>query len=154
VNDFRFTPQAADDLFEIWSYIAGDDPGAANRVEKAILDACSFLADAPLSGRIRAELTSRPLRFWPVRRFPHYIVAYDPVAEPVQIIRLLHGRRDLPPLLRQRICSLRRLRVNGSQSYLTTVLATGNAVLGEWKVTTNGAPKGLVFYTRVKISCD
>ena len=100
MNDFRFTPQAADDLFEIWSFIAGDDPSAANRVEKAILDACSFLAGAPRSGRIRAELTSRPLRFWPVGRFPNYIVVYDPATEPLQVIRLLHGRRFLPRLLR------------------------------------------------------
>jgi len=100
VNDFRFTPQATDDLFEIWSFIARDDPGAANRVERAIFDACSFLAVAPLSGRIREELTSRPLRFWPVRSFPHYIVVYDPATEPLQIIRLVHGRRFLPRLLR------------------------------------------------------
>jgi plasmid stabilization system protein ParE len=100
VNEFQFTLQAADDLFEIWNYIAGDDPGAADRVEEAILDACSFLASAPLSGRIRAEFTSRTLRFWPVQRFPNYIVVYDPATEPVQVIRLLHGRRFLPRLLR------------------------------------------------------
>jgi plasmid stabilization system protein ParE len=86
VNDFRFTPQAADDLFEIWSFIAGDDPGAADRVEKAILDARSFLAVAFASGTVRS--------------FPHYIVVYDPATEPLQIIRLLHGRRSLPHLLR------------------------------------------------------
>ena len=100
MSEFQFTPQAADDLFEIWSYIAGDDPRAADRVEKAILDACSFLASTPLSGRIRAEFTSRPLRFWPVQRFPNYIVVYDPATEPLQVIRLLHGRRFLPRLLR------------------------------------------------------
>jgi hypothetical protein len=38
--------------------------------------------------------------FWPVRSFPHYIVVYDPATEPLQIIRLLHGRRSLPHLLR------------------------------------------------------
>ena len=100
MSDYRFTAEAADDLFEIWSFIAGDDPGAANRVEQAILDACGFLASGPHTGRFRAELTSRPLRFCPVRRFPNYIVVYDPATEPVQIIRLLHGRRDLPRLLR------------------------------------------------------
>ena len=100
VNNYRFTPQAAEDLFEIWRYVAGDNEEAASRVEKAILDACSFLANAPLSGRIRRELTSRPLRFWPVRQFPNYIVVYDPVTKPLQIIRLLHGKRDLPQVMR------------------------------------------------------
>lgn len=100
MNEFQFTPRAADDLFEIWSYIAGDDLSAADRVEEGILDTCSFLASAPLSGRIRAEFTSRPLRFWPVQRFPNYIVVYDPGTKPLQVVRLLHGRRFLPRLLR------------------------------------------------------
>jgi antitoxin ParD1/3/4/toxin ParE1/3/4 len=100
VNQYRFTPQAADDLFEIWRYIAGDNEEAANRVENAILDTCSFLASAPLSGRDRSELTSRPVRFWSVRQFPNYIVVYDPATKPLQIIRLLHGKRDLQQLMR------------------------------------------------------
>jgi toxin ParE1/3/4 len=100
VTNYRFTPQAAEDLFEIWRYVAGDNEEAASLVENAILDACSFLANAPLSGRVRRELTSRTLRFWPVRQFPNYIVAYDPAAKPLQIIRLLHGKRDLQHLMR------------------------------------------------------
>ncbi len=47
-----------DDLFEIWSYIAGDDLEAANRVEEAIHAGCGFLADTPLAGRIREDLTA------------------------------------------------------------------------------------------------
>ncbi len=35
-NEYQFTSQAADDLFEIWSYVAGDSIEAANRVEAAI----------------------------------------------------------------------------------------------------------------------
>jgi toxin ParE1/3/4 len=98
VSQYRFTPQAAGDLFEIWRYVAGDNEEAANQVENAILAACRFLAGAPLSGRVRSEFTSRPLRFWPVRQFPNYIVVYDPAAKPLQIIRLLHGKRDLQAL--------------------------------------------------------
>jgi plasmid stabilization system protein ParE len=36
MGGYQFTRQAVDDLFEIWSYIAGDDLEAANRVEEAI----------------------------------------------------------------------------------------------------------------------
>ncbi len=28
MSSYRFTPQAIDNLFEIWSYIASDDPDA------------------------------------------------------------------------------------------------------------------------------
>jgi plasmid stabilization system protein ParE len=31
---FRFTPQAEADLFEVWSYVASDNPGAADQVER------------------------------------------------------------------------------------------------------------------------
>ena len=44
MTDYRFTPEAAADLFEIWSYIARDNTEAADRVEAAIYDACSFVA--------------------------------------------------------------------------------------------------------------
>jgi plasmid stabilization system protein ParE len=43
MSDFRFTPEAAADLFEIWTYIASDNQDAADRVEAAVLDVCDFL---------------------------------------------------------------------------------------------------------------
>jgi hypothetical protein len=33
-------------------------------VEQAIYDACALMAEAPLRGHSRPDLTSRPLRFW------------------------------------------------------------------------------------------
>jgi len=30
MSGYQFTPQAEDDLFEIWSYIAAENPGAVN----------------------------------------------------------------------------------------------------------------------------
>ena len=46
MSSYLFTPQAVEDLFEIWGYIASDDLDAADRVEEAIHVACAFLADA------------------------------------------------------------------------------------------------------------
>ncbi len=66
---YRFTPQALDDLFEIWSYIAEDNVDAANGVEEAIYSACALLAEAPLAGRVREDLTALPLRFWLVQPY-------------------------------------------------------------------------------------
>ena len=101
MNDFHCTPQAGDDLFEIWSYVAADSVDATDRVEAAILAACNFLAGAPLCGRYRRDLTEHPLRFWTVPRFPSYIVAYNPATQPLQIIRILHGKRDLRRLFQE-----------------------------------------------------
>jgi len=69
MNEYRFTPQAVDDLFEIWSYIVGDSLDAANRVEEAIYSACAFLAESPRAGRVREDLTALPVRFWLVQPF-------------------------------------------------------------------------------------
>jgi len=35
MSSYQFTPQAVEDLFEIWSYIAGDDPKKGCRLAKA-----------------------------------------------------------------------------------------------------------------------
>jgi len=99
MSRYQFTPQAADDLFEIWSFIALDSVEAANRVEQAIYEACSFVAEGPRRGQIREDLTKRPLRFWVVQRFPNYIIAYDPATDPLQIIRILHGARNIRAIL-------------------------------------------------------
>jgi antitoxin ParD1/3/4 len=95
MSRYQFTPQAVDDLFEIWSYIARDSAQAANRVEAAVHNACAFLAEGPLRGRTREEITPLPLRFWTVQAFPNYIIVYDPQSDPLQIIRILHGSRDV-----------------------------------------------------------
>lgn len=46
MSDYALTPLAKTDIFDIWSYIAGDSPDAADRVEQAIYDACAFLPTA------------------------------------------------------------------------------------------------------------
>jgi plasmid stabilization system protein ParE len=66
MSKYQFTPQAIADLFNIWSFIAEDNPAAAHRVEDAVFRACDFLADSPLAGRTRTDLTALPVRFWVV----------------------------------------------------------------------------------------
>jgi plasmid stabilization system protein ParE len=70
----QLTPQAIEDLFEIWTYIARDNLEAANGVEDAVYESCDFLAEGPLRGKIRADLTNLPLRFWTVQSFANYII--------------------------------------------------------------------------------
>jgi plasmid stabilization system protein ParE len=99
MSKYQFTPQAVTDL-GIWSFIAGDNSAAADRVEDAVFRACDFLADLPLAGRTRKDLTALPLRFWVVQPYSHYLIVYDPPMKPLQIIRILHTSRDLPSVLR------------------------------------------------------
>jgi plasmid stabilization system protein ParE len=98
VRNYRLTLQASADLFVVWSFICDDNLDAADRVESAILDACRLLAKNPRIGQLRADITSLPVRFWPVQKYPNYVIVYAPDTKPLEIIRILHGARDLAAL--------------------------------------------------------
>jgi plasmid stabilization system protein ParE len=83
------------DIFHIWSYIAADNEDAADRVEEAIYEACSLVAEAPLAGHIRSDLTKRALRFWTLTRFPNYVIACRPDTSPLEIVAIIHGMRNI-----------------------------------------------------------
>jgi plasmid stabilization system protein ParE len=57
---YLLTPLAKADIFDIWAYIAENSEAAAERVEQAIYDACAFLAEGPLRGHTRSDLTAHP----------------------------------------------------------------------------------------------
>ena len=102
MSGYALTPLAKADIFDIWSYIARDNEDAANRVEQEIYDTCGFLADGPLRGHSRPDLTTRLLRFWTLTRYPKYTVVYRPETAPLQIIAVLHGKRNIERILKQR----------------------------------------------------
>jgi plasmid stabilization system protein ParE len=88
---FDLHPGAAQDITEIWEFIAEDSPLAARRVREEILDAIRRLAPFPHQGHMRTDLTSRPLRFQIVR---DYLIAYAPDEKPIVVIAVLHGQRN------------------------------------------------------------
>ncbi len=102
MSAYALTPLAKADIFEIWSYIAKDSENAANRVEEATYDACALVAEAPMRGHSRPDLTTRSLRFWTLARYPNYSVVYRPETAPLQIVAVLHGKRNVRRLLKQR----------------------------------------------------
>jgi plasmid stabilization system protein ParE len=102
MSDYSLTPFAKADIFNIWSFIAEDSENAADQVQQAIYDGCRFVAEGPLRGHSRPDLTHRTLRFWTLTRYPAYVIVYRPQTSPLQIIAILHGRRNLRRLLRQR----------------------------------------------------
>lgn len=100
MSGWQLAPEAEDDLFEIWSYVARDDLDAANEVEEAIYLACDLLSGSPLIGRTRTDLTALPLLFWLVQPHKTYFVVYDPGEKPLKIVRIVHAARHLPSTLR------------------------------------------------------
>lgn len=47
-------------------------------------------------GHLREDLADPPVRFWPVGA---YLPIYDPTSEPLTVIRVLHGARNLAEML-------------------------------------------------------
>ena len=88
---FALHPLAAQDIIEIWEYIAEDDPLAARRVREEIHSAIRALISFPYQGRKRPDLTSRPLRFILVRE---YLIAYAPGEKPLWVVAVMHGKRS------------------------------------------------------------
>ena len=102
MSGYALTPLAKADIFDIWSYIASDSEHFADRVEHAIFDACEFLAEAPMRGHRDPRFTPRDLRFWTLTRYPNYTVVYRGDTSPIQIVAVLHGKRNVRSILRGR----------------------------------------------------
>lgn len=87
-------PCARTDLIEIWDYIADDSEARADAFIDTIDRKIRALAEQPNMGRARDELETG-LRSFPVGR---YVIFYLPIPEGVDIVRVLHGARDLEPI--------------------------------------------------------
>jgi plasmid stabilization system protein ParE len=88
---FVLHPLAAQDITDIWEFLAETNPQAASRVREDILNAIRALVPFPHQGHRRSDLTSRPLRFTVVR---DYLIAYAPDEHPLLVVAVLHGRRN------------------------------------------------------------
>ena len=99
---YTLAPLAKADIFRIWSYIAEDSEAAADRVEQAIYDACAFVAEAPLRGHSRSDITTRSLCFWTLTRYPNYTVVYRIETPALQVVAVLHGKRKMQSILKLR----------------------------------------------------
>jgi plasmid stabilization system protein ParE len=92
----RFSPKAASDLDEIFRYIFVDNPDAASRVRRTILNTADFLAQhRELGRRIRhASPRHAHIRWFVVPRFRNYLIFYQPFQETIMVIRVLHAAQD------------------------------------------------------------
>ena len=90
-----FTRAAREDLIDIWTHIAADDPAAADRVLDRLDEAAAHMADNPLMGPARDDI--RPgLRYLVSGS---YLLLYRITEDGVEIVRAVHGRRDLYGLI-------------------------------------------------------
>jgi toxin ParE1/3/4 len=72
----------------------------ADRFLDAAAAAFLDLAAMPLMGSLAPGMPSQyqDVRTWPVPRFRNYIIFYRPLSDGVEIMRVVHGARDIAGL--------------------------------------------------------
>ena len=98
---YVLAPEAAFDLFQIWLYIKNRGSiETAYRVESVVREKLVFLTGSPNAGHWRKNLTDERVKFFPVYS---YLIVYRPDTKPLQIVAILHGRRDTEQILKERV---------------------------------------------------
>jgi toxin ParE1/3/4 len=94
------SPRAQRELNSALRWIARDNPVAAQGLLDAVTRAAERIGQHPKIGVVRPDLTpSASHRFIVLPGYP-YLVAYNADRNPPRIVRIVHGARDLPRLLR------------------------------------------------------
>jgi toxin ParE1/3/4 len=89
-----FSAEAIEDLLQLRSFIATENPDAAHRLAAKLVAACDALERFPQRGRSGVVSGTRELA-----SVPPYVIVYEVSAGDVVILRIWHGAQDrIPPL--------------------------------------------------------
>jgi plasmid stabilization system protein ParE len=92
----RISPRAGRDLDDICHHIAADNPEAAARVRRTVLNTADFLALHPEIGRRIRKAAARhvQIRWLVVPPFRNYLIFYQPFQKTIVVVRVLHAAQD------------------------------------------------------------
>lgn len=90
MNRFLIAPAAAQDLHEIWDYAAEDNLDAADRLLETLYEQIRALAKTPGMGHQREDLAGS------------YLILYRVRTGSIEVVAVVHGKRDVPTLMRRR----------------------------------------------------
>ena len=90
-------PRADLDQLECFSFLAGHSPDAARRFLDALESVLPAIAAAPEAGHryLNAKREDEDWRYVRVPGFKKYLVFYRLTASQVEVVRIVHGSRDL-----------------------------------------------------------
>jgi toxin ParE1/3/4 len=98
----RKRKQVESDLLEIAKHIADRNFDAAVRfltkAEEEFVRLCDWPGAGPVYGFAEAELAA--VRFWPIKGFRNHLIFYRPIEDGIEVIRVLHGSRDVEHIIR------------------------------------------------------
>lgn len=90
------TPQSIEDLANLWSFIADDNPEAADQLLRDIESALALISSTPDLG-FKLDQIGSEIRCKPVRR--NYLVFYQTCEDEIHLLRVLHSSRKFEGLL-------------------------------------------------------
>lgn len=95
------SPAARADVIETVNYLADRDMGAAARFARAVRTTEALIVDTPGLGSPRklGGARLRGLRMHPVQGFKRWLIFYIERPGVIEVMRVLHGARDLQALL-------------------------------------------------------
>jgi len=99
VSGYVLTPEANADLLGMWFYIAQDSEEIADRVHGEFYDTFEVLARMPGLGHRRSDYTNAKVLFFPLYS---YLITYRPGTDPLQILAVVHGAREVERVLKER----------------------------------------------------
>jgi plasmid stabilization system protein ParE len=100
LSRFSLTARAWRELDAVWRYIAKHSERHADLVEDAILATCKAAAEMPALGHRRPGIGNPRVLFLAVPNYENYFIAYLLDSKPLQVVRVVHGARDVPRLFR------------------------------------------------------
>ena len=94
MSNVAYLPDALDDLYAIWEYVARRSQSAeiADRLIDAIDDTARTYAGQPNLGIRRPDL-AKDVRCFVVKG---YVVFFIGAIDGIEVIQLIHGSRDIP----------------------------------------------------------
>ncbi len=95
---FRRSAAAENDLLSIWRYIASGNPDVATHVLHNIDEKCVLLGDNPKLVPARPDIAPE-MRYFTVN---NYLILYREISNGVEIVRVVHGARNLTDIFPMR----------------------------------------------------
>lgn len=89
-----FTGAAERNLLHIWIYLADHDPAVAERITERLRLRCRLLRSFREAGVLTPDIASSARALIE----PPYLIVHRIGPDAVQIVRVIHGARDMPGL--------------------------------------------------------
>ena len=95
---YKLSRLAEQDVSSIAQYIAQDDLDSAIYFTEEVERVCGLIAIMPEIGSSISFIKTHQFHYFPAGHFQKYLIFYHTANESVEIVRVLHKRRDIESL--------------------------------------------------------